>query len=450
MPIELRVLSGARAGHHQSYDKRIVALGRHPKSDLQFEPNQDLDVSTRHAEIVNTAGTFRIRDSGSTNGTFVNGVRIEGEQELHDGDVVWLGAEGPKVEVSLPASATAGIVPPTAVRTSQQRPSTGERVQLAVRKETAWMRRLLVASLVVLGAAMAGAYWMGHSASRTHVAELMRLLAQSESTTAVLQAQLQHVGDTTLLNSLRQQNAEIADRVRASDGRATAEQLAALRDELRRRHTIQLGLAEMDLARISARNDSAIAFIATELDGKPYGGTAFGVSSRGLLVTNKHNVRSESGSPPTRIAIKYANTSVFLHGRVVAVAGTDVDLALVQVEERGTYPTVERIAPSLEHLRVGAPVATVGFPLALDTPMDGNNVKTSLTAGTVSKIIPALLQIDAYAGSGSSGSPVFDGEGRVIGVVWGGPAGGQGRLAYAVPADRLIGLLPADARGLVR
>jgi S1-C subfamily serine protease/pSer/pThr/pTyr-binding forkhead associated (FHA) protein len=449
MPLELRVLSGARAGHSQRFDKRIVAIGRHPKSDFQLEPVEDLDVSVRHAEIVASGGGYRIRDSGSTNGTFVNGRRIEGEEEIRHGDVLWLGAEGPKIEVSLPGTIDAAL-PPTAVRTSQERASTGERVQLAVRERTAWLRRVLVISLVLLGASIGVAYWMGQSSSREQVAELARLLAESESTTVVLQSQLQHVGDTTLLSALRQQNAEMADRVRATSGRATEEELAALQDELRRRHVIQRGLAAMDLAKISARNDAAIAFIATELDGRPYGGTAFGIGASGLLVTNKHNVVGASGKPPTRIAIKYANTSVFLHGRVVSVADGDIDLALVRVEEKGHYPVVARIAPSVDHVRTGAPVATIGFPLALDTPMDGNNVKTSLTAGTVSKIVPGLIQIDAYAGSGSSGSPVFDGEGRVIGVVWGGPSGGQGRLAYAVPSDRLIGLLPAEARALLR
>src|SRR6185503_6417757 len=151
------------------------------------------------------------------------------------------------------------------------------------------------------------------------------------------------------------------------------------------------------LAKISARNDSAIAFIATERDGRAYGGTAFGIGRSGLLVTNKHNVVAPSGRPPSRIAIKYANTSVFLHGRVVAVADGDVDLALVRVEEKGDYPVVARIAPSIDHVRTGAPVAAIGFPLALDTPKDGNKVKTSLTAGTVSKIVPGLIQIDAYA-----------------------------------------------------
>jgi len=85
---------------------------------------------------------------------------------------------------------------------------------------------------------------------------------------------------------------------------------------------------------------------------------------------------------------------------------------------------------------------TIGFPHALDTPMAGDTVKTSLTAGTVSKLLPDLLQVDAYASHGSSGSPIFDGHGWVVGIIYGGDPQSQGRLTYAVPADRLVGLVP--------
>src|SRR5919201_3849928 len=120
MAIELRILSGARGGHRERFDKRVVALGRHLESDLRFDPNEDLDVSSRHAEIVGGPdSTYRIRDRASTNGTFVNGLRIAGEETLNDGDVIWLGAEGPQIEVRILGARTAGSeVPSTAVRSS--------------------------------------------------------------------------------------------------------------------------------------------------------------------------------------------------------------------------------------------------------------------------------------------------------------------------------------------
>lgn len=446
MPIELRILTGSRGGLRERFDKRVIALGRHLQSDLRFDPSADLDVSAKHAEIVRDEnGTYHVRDAESTNGTFLNGRRIAGEEKLQEGDVIWLGAEGPQVQVHLLEGVPRDSgVPATAVRASGKRPSTGERVRLAVQHETAWMRRVLAGSLVVLVAGVGAAYWAGHRSSRDQVSDLLNLLAASESTSAQLEARLSSMGDTTFASALHQKNAALAARIRASGTTATPEELQALRDEVQHQQVMQQGLALLDLSTISQRNDPAIAFLVTELDGKPYGGTAFGITPDGMLVTNKHNVRSPvTGRAATRLGIKYANTDVLLHAHVVSVAAdTNVDLAVVKVDEPGTYPTVAGIARSLGDVRVGAPVVTIGFPHALDTPMEGSTVKTSLTAGTVSKLLPGLVQVDAYASHGSSGSPVFDGRGWVVGVIYGGEPGSGGRITYAVSSDRLVGMVP--------
>jgi S1-C subfamily serine protease len=455
MPIELRILTGARGGYRERFDKRTIALGRYADADLRFDPVTDLDVSAKHAEIVRiSASEYRVRDSGSTNGTFVNGRRITGEEALHDGDVIWLGAEGPQVEVHIAGGAPrpSGDVPATVVRSSQPRVSTGERVKVAVRRETAGMRRILIGAVVVAIAGVGVAYWIGHQQSRSQVKELMTLLAQSDSVSARLEAQLTAAGDTTYATAMRRQNAELAQRLRASAETATGPQLDSLRAELVRHQVMQQGFATLNLSNISMTNDAAIAFFVTELDGKPYGATAFSITRDGILVTNKHNVRSPiTGKPATRLGVKFANTDVLLHARVVAVAADpDVDLALVQVEEPGPYPVVAGVARTLNEVNAGAPVVAIGFPRALDVPMEGNVIKTSLTAGTVSKVLTDVLQIDAYASHGSSGSPIFDGNGWVIGIVYGGDAKSQGRITYAVPSSKLVGMLTGSAAEILR
>jgi predicted component of type VI protein secretion system len=52
----------------------------------------DPDVSRRHAEIQVSNGDILISDLGSTNGTFVNGERIDQPRTLKDGDEVRIGA----------------------------------------------------------------------------------------------------------------------------------------------------------------------------------------------------------------------------------------------------------------------------------------------------------------------------------------------------------------------
>lgn len=62
-------------------------LGRMPDSDIVLD---DRRVSRRHAEIVQRGGRWIVRDTGSTNGTAVNG-KIVREAMLKPGDVVSFG-----------------------------------------------------------------------------------------------------------------------------------------------------------------------------------------------------------------------------------------------------------------------------------------------------------------------------------------------------------------------
>lgn len=65
----------------------VTHLGRGMTADVRLD---DHTVSARHAIIVARGGRLRILDDRSTNGTVVNGRRID-EAELRDGDVVVLG-----------------------------------------------------------------------------------------------------------------------------------------------------------------------------------------------------------------------------------------------------------------------------------------------------------------------------------------------------------------------
>ena len=79
MRIELRILSGARAGQTEVFDQPTILIGRKPSSDLRFDTHQDLDVSATHGEIMERGGRFYVVDHRSTNGTFVNGQPVKAE-----------------------------------------------------------------------------------------------------------------------------------------------------------------------------------------------------------------------------------------------------------------------------------------------------------------------------------------------------------------------------------
>jgi len=65
-----------------------LVIGRSEESDV-FLP--DTLLSRRHAEIEQRSDGFYLIDLGSTNGTFLNGARVTGEQRLRHGDLIAVG-----------------------------------------------------------------------------------------------------------------------------------------------------------------------------------------------------------------------------------------------------------------------------------------------------------------------------------------------------------------------
>ncbi len=457
MSLELRVLNGTRAGEREQFDKAVVTIGRHAMSDLRFDPHAELDVSSRHAEITRSGGTWTIRDEGSTNGTYVNGERLTGERRLSEGDLVSLGVNGPRIEVR--GVAGIGDAPPTALHPvtpsssaipvpPTPRLDTNVRVAVAVREQTKGLKRAMIAGGGLLLVAGVTAFLLYQKSASAREAGLMAAITQAESTLKVLQVQLASArpGDSAYVAALR---SELEARKKDVDAAKKSGSVT----ELSKRMAQTTAISQMDVSRVVELNDAAVAMTASDFDGKIIAGTAFGITKSGLLVTNRHVVKNEAGVVAQRMAVIYANTKVWLPAKIVRMSDDD-DLALVQVDVPGTYPMVAGVSRAGATAKVGAPVALIGYPGATDTPMEGTGTKitarTTSNLGTVSKRLDDVLQIDAYAGHGSSGSPVFDAQGHVVGVIWGGDAESRGRIVYAVPAQRIAAFLGADGAGVLR
>ena len=66
-----------------------TSIGRLPENTL---PLADNNVSRRHCEVKAVNRSFVVYDVGSTNGTKVNGMPIEGQHVLADGDILSVGS----------------------------------------------------------------------------------------------------------------------------------------------------------------------------------------------------------------------------------------------------------------------------------------------------------------------------------------------------------------------
>jgi S1-C subfamily serine protease len=439
VPLRVAVLSGTLAGREFTFDGPRVSVGRHPESALRFDATGDPDVSTRHAEFRLVDGAWQVRDVGSTNGTWLNGAAITGDAALGDGDVLTFGRSEPRVRVTTGRPSRAMPAPGGG--------STQERVAVAVRAETAGLRRTALIAVAVLVAGAGAIVWLLGRENRALASANVALMARQDSIvrqlSAIGAAQAQAAGLDSAYRALQGQARDLQARLARGDATAQGD-LARIERTSRR----MADVASVDWVAVRRASGAAVALIyVEESDGKAYTGTAFGVTAGGLLVTNRHVVTGNDGRAPSRIGIQFAGTDAVLPARLVRAA-QDADLALVQIAVAGTYPTVAGVAGAAA-VEVGSPVAVIGFPYGIDTPQERGGgafrATTSLSTGTVSKTLADNTQIDAFAGQGSSGSPVFDRNGHVVGVVFGGLDESKGRIVYAVPAERLRAVLPPEA-----
>ena len=75
-------------GQRYSLNASSVVLGRSSEADILVD---DTGVSRRHLEIRTEGGTVRAVDLGSTNGSYVNGQKVQGETILTDGSTIAMG-----------------------------------------------------------------------------------------------------------------------------------------------------------------------------------------------------------------------------------------------------------------------------------------------------------------------------------------------------------------------
>ena len=177
---------------------------------------------------------------------------------------------------------------------------------------------------------------------------------------------------------------------------------------------------------------SVVTVKALKVDGSSAQGSGFVYDFNGSIVTSFHVVANTSSIMVTRSGMTPAKAKLL---------GGDLytDLAVVKVEGVSLQPLSMGNSSTL---KVGETVYSVGSPYGLDSTLSVGVVTArerlirladlgiSLPRGAYT--VADLIQFDAAVAPGSSGSPLLNGKGEVVGVVFAMKGSG---VAFAVSAD---------------
>ena len=336
-----------------------------------------------------------------------------------------------------------------------------ERASFAARSDS--IRRQAEADASKLRASFDSA--LSSSAPRAVLDSLRNALADASTRTGMLEQGLSRARqslDQQLAagDSARRKADEDMQRLRAEVSKAQSSEgsraaLDSLRRALRSAEERSNEVASQvravrgsNLAQVSQLNQGAVGLLFSFAGDKINSGTGFAITPSGYFVTNRHVVTDESGRVRDTIYVTMANQKFNTQTRVTVVAvGRTDDVAVVKIPDyRGPY--VKKIDWGGTGAAQGEPAALIGYPFGVSLAFDdttSNVVRPSMSAGIFSKIASDRIQFDGFTVGGSSGSPIFNGDGAVVAVHRAGVGGGPG-LAFSVPVARVIPLLPADAK----
>ncbi len=143
-------------------------------------------------------------------------------------------------------------------------------------------------------------------------------------------------------------------------------------------------------------------------------GTGFFVDGKGLILTNQHVVGNSE-----YLAVQFDRTHKIVAKLIAADPQKDVALLSVNIAALPNASPAPLYRPGAGRTPVqeGERVFTIGSPLSLDK---------IITTGIVSKVEPHTIMSDININPGSSGGPLFNGAGQVIGLTTFGTRGEGG------------------------
>lgn len=185
----------------------------------------------------------------------------------------------------------------------------------------------------------------------------------------------------------------------------------------------------LDIPAISREASGAIvSIVMSDKDGHPIAqGSGFLISKEGHVVTNYHVISNGSSA-----IVKLPNGAVFAVDGVL-VSDRDRDVAVIKAH--GNAFRVLNLGDS-DRLQVGEEVVAIGNPLSLESTVSNGIVSAIRTDDKEGK----FLQTTAPISPGSSGGPLFNMAGDVVGITTSHIKGGE-NLNFAIPINDVKPLL---------
>ncbi|MGB6392035.1 MAG: trypsin-like peptidase domain-containing protein, partial [Candidatus Acidiferrales bacterium] len=183
-----------------------------------------------------------------------------------------------------------------------------------------------------------------------------------------------------------------------------------------------------------AANGVIVSIITSDKDGHPVAqGTGFLVSKDGRIVTNYHVIKGASSA-----IVKLPDGAFYDVDGVVAF---DKARDLAVIKAHGQNFRVVTLGNS-DRVQVGEEIVAIGSPLSLES-----TVSSGIVSGirTIKEEGGKFLQITAPISPGSSGGPLFNMAGEVVGITTLYLKGGE-NLNFAIPINDAKRLLSADSK----
>ena len=161
-------------------------------------------------------------------------------------------------------------------------------------------------------------------------------------------------------------------------------------------------------------------------------GSGFIISADGYVVTNNHVITADGQGEVEEITVTLTDGTEYpaeLIGR-----DAESDLAVLKIDNGGDLPFVT--FGDARESRVGDWVIAIGQPFGLGGTVT-SGIISAVYRSTGAGAYDRYIQTDASINRGNSGGPLFDMQGRVIGInnAIFSPSGGSVGIGFAIPSD---------------